>query len=177
MRVQCSHASVGLAQAWPNHGYQVHILNDLKFCRFITRCDVYSVRFAIPYVIFRFVSIYNACISICTYVDDVWFSLNHTTYQNNSVVTLEDIGDNNFSLLCVANSSACCRYANWFFPNGTRVPSSNITMDFYRTRGQMVVKLHRRRGGEDGIYRCEIPDAMNVTQTIYIGVYTAGNGE
>ena len=37
----------------------------------------------------------------------------------------------------------------------------------------MMVQLNRRRGGEDGIYRCEIPDSMNVTQTIYIGVYTA----
>ena len=41
----------------------------------------------------------------------------------------------------------------------------------------MVVKLNRRRGGEEGIYRCEIPDSMNVTQTIYIGVYTGGTGE
>ena len=37
--------------------------------------------------------------------------------------------------------------------------------------------MHRRRGGEDGIYRCEIPDSMNVTQTIFIGVYTASSGE
>ena len=32
--------------------------------------------------------------------------------------------------------------------------------------------MHRRRGGEDGIYRCEIPDSVNVVQTIYIGLYT-----
>ena len=41
----------------------------------------------------------------------------------------------------------------------------------------MVVRLHRRRGGVEGIYRCEIPDAMNVTQTIYIGVYSISTGE
>ena len=41
----------------------------------------------------------------------------------------------------------------------------------------MVVRLHRRRDGEEGIYRCEIPDSMNVTQTIYIGVYSASTGE
>ena len=67
---------------------------------------------------------------------------------------------------------------NWFFPNGTRVSShtvnetSDLQLNVYTTRGEMVVCMHRRRGGEDGIYRCEIPDAMNVTQTIYIGVYT-----
>ena len=44
-------------------------------------------------------------------------------------------------------------------------------------RGEMVVRMHRRRDGEEGIYRCVIPDAMNVTQTIYIGVYSASTGE
>ena len=99
---------------------------------------------------------------------------------------LEDI-DND--LLCVTNQTACCssQYTggptsgNWYFPNGTRVPSETSTsseqLDFYRTRGWMVVRLHRRRGGVEGIYRCEIPDAMNVTQNIYIGVCSVSTGE
>ena len=116
--------------------------------------------------------------------DDVWFSLRGTTYCNNSIVALEDIRD---ALLCMTSQTACCRpsdtggmrivLGNWFFPNGTRVPSSGNQWDFYRTRGQMVVRLHRRRGRIEGIYRCEIPDTMNVIQTIYIGVYSASTGE
>ena len=98
---------------------------------------------------------------------------------------LEDIGEGGDALLCITNYTACCRsddtgrpaLGNWIFPNGTRVPSSGGERDFFRTRGQMVVRLHRRRGGVEGIYRCEIPDAMNVTQTIYIGVYSASTGE
>ena len=66
---------------------------------------------------------------------------------------------------------------NWFFPNGSRVPSYGMKWDFYRSRGQMVVSMHRRRGGMEGIYRCEIPDAMNVIQIIYIGVYSASTGK
>ena len=112
---------------------------------------------------------------------DVWFSLNGTTYQNNSNVILEDIGEGDDALLCMTNLTACCRHpytaGNWFFPNGTRVPSSGYQWDFHRTRGQMVVRLHRRGSGEEGIYRCEIPVAMNVIQTIYIGVYSASTGE
>ena len=37
--------------------------------------------------------------------------------------------------------------------------------------------MNRRRGGVEGIYRCEIPDSMNVTQTIYIEVYSISTGE
>ena len=115
------------------------------------------------------------------HADDVRFSLNGTTYQNNSLVALEDIGEERDALFCITNQIACCKpgengtaLGNWFFSNGTRVLSDG---DFYRDRGQMVIRLNRRGGGEDGIYRCEIPDAMNVIQTIYIGVYTASSGK
>ena len=100
-------------------------------------------------------------------------------------MNLEEIGEGRDALLCLTELTACCRkkfngvmgsaIANWFFPNGTRVPSNQ--WDFHRTRGDMVVLLHRREGGEDGVYRCEISDAMNIIQTIYIGVYTAETGE
>ena len=120
---------------------------------------------------------------------DVWFTLRNTTYQNNSIVILEDVGDGDDALLCKTNQIACCRpentsfLGNWFFPNETRVPSrfTNATSgersDIYITRDQMVVRMNRRRGGEEGIYHCEIPDAMNITQTIYIGVYSVSTGE
>ena len=104
-------------------------------------------------------------------------------------MTLEDIGEGDDALFCVTDLTACCRspytgsvytsalLGNWFFPNGSRVPSSGTQWDFHRTRGLGVVFLHRRKGGVTGIYSCVIPDAMNVTQTIYIGVYSADAGE
>ena len=114
-----------------------------------------------------------------------WFR--GTTYQNNSLVTLEDIGEGDDGLLCVTDQPACCRHpytgvnvstiGDWYFPNGSRVRSSGDQWDFYRTRGQSVVSLHRRKGGATGIYCCVVPDAMNVTQIICIGVYTADAGE
>ena len=117
---------------------------------------------------------------------DVKFSLRNTTYQNNSIVILEDIGEgDDNALLCITNQTACCRppytgetgavLGNWYFPNRSRVPSD--MWDIYRTRGHMVVSIHRRRGGVEGIYRCVISDTMNVTQTMYIGVYSASTGE
>ena len=66
-------------------------------------------------------------------------------------------------------------YGNWFFPSGDRVTgvttANGTQSDFYRDRGASAVRLNRRRGGDDGIYHCEIPDTANVIQTIYIGVY------
>ena len=99
-------------------------------------------------------------------------------------MTLEDIGVERDALLCMTNQTSCCKppyshvvLGNWFLPNETRVPSSGNNTDFFRDRGQMVVHFERRRGGVDGIYRCEIPNSANVTETIYIGVYTVDNGE
>ena len=134
---------------------------------------------------------------------DVWLSLRGTAYQSNSCVALEDIGENDSALLCMTNLTSCCTSmtgsasGDWFFPNGTRIPNgtsccqsldegncffSNGTRvktkeDLYTTRGASVVRLHRRRGGVEGIYRCEILDSVNVTQTMYIGVHTTSSGE
>ena len=96
-------------------------------------------------------------------------------------MALESVGEGGDALFCVTDFHNCCRHpytgeirntmGNWFFPNGTRVPSNQ--WDIYRTRGHMIVSLHHRRGGVNGIYRCEIPDAMNIIQTMYIRLYSA----
>ena len=130
---------------------------------------------------FKCDSFYLPCAGV-----SVW--LRGTNYQNNSLVTLEDIGEGDNALLCITDLTACCRrpytdsigqsaVGNWFFPNGTRAPSSGLQWNIHRTRGHMNIALHRREGGEEGIYHCLIRDAMNVTQAIYIGVYIASTGE
>ena len=118
---------------------------------------------------------------------NVTFSLRNTTYQNNSLVNLEDIGEGlDAALLCVTDNTACCGRAqvpgggvlgNWYYPNGTGVVNMGDVWEFYRLRDQSVVYMNRRRGGLDGIYRCVIPDTTGVDQTIYIGVYSASIGE
>ena len=113
-------------------------------------------------------------IGFCSFPDagDVWFSLRGKTYRNNSCVALEDIGEGEDALLCETHLTDCCRsppHGDWFFPNGTRVRGR---WDVYRSREQMRVLLNRKRRGVDGIYRCEIPDSMSATQSIYIRLYT-----
>ena len=121
---------------------------------------------------------------------DVWFLLRGTTYQNNSLVSLEEIGEGGDALLCRTSNTMCCArdqvprkgiLGDWYFPNGEKVSNSRLdngTMpDIYRNRGPSVVRMNRRQGGVNGIYRCEIPDTAGVNQTIYIGAYTASTGE
>ena len=126
----------------------------------------------------------TALMSFFAGAGDVWFSLRNTTYQNNSIVMLEDIGEHDDALLCITNYSACCGSNNmgrvlgdWFFPDGDIVLSEGKEWDIYITGDQMVARMNRRRGGMEGIYCCEIPDSLNVIQTLYIGVYSANTGE
>ena len=106
-------------------------------------------------------------------------------------MNLEDIGEGNNELWCITDNTACCSRSespggtvlgDWVFPNGTVVPNEIITVDglrwdFYRLRGPSRVRLLRRRGGVDGIYRCDIPDTSAAFQTIYIGIYSASTGK
>ena len=133
---------------------------------------------------------YNCDIALSSFpgVGNIRFSLRGITYQNNSLVNLEDIDEGRDALLCVTDLTACCRHyemrsgcrvvlGNWYFPNGTRVSSIGLQWNMYRTTGWMVKGLHRRKGGVDGIYRCLIPDKAGANQNIYIGVYSAKTGE
>ena len=119
---------------------------------------------------------------------EVGFTFKGAVLSNNSLVTLDDIGEGDDALRCMTDNTSCCRppytdsigqtaLGNWIFPNGTRVPSSDIQWDFHRTRRHMVVLLHRRRGEVDGVFYCVVPDKEGNEQTTYIGVYTAGTGE
>ena len=106
-------------------------------------------------------------------------------------MTLDDIGESNDALLCMTDNTACCARAQspggvtlgeWYYPNGTGVANfiaaqPDLQWEFYRNRGQSVARMNRRRGGVNGIYRCEIPDTTGVNQSIYIGVYTVNSGE
>ena len=101
-------------------------------------------------------------------------------------MTLEDIGEWDDALLCMTDNRMCCARAqvpgfgilgDWYYPNGTGVSNIGEMWEFYRNRGQSVVRLNRRRGGVAGIYHCEIPDANGITQDIYVGLYTNDKGE
>ena len=75
---------------------------------------------------------------------------------------------------CSSAETGGAPLGNWYFPNGTEVPTNDTGWLFYTTRGPGVVRLHRldnRSGGASGIYRCEIPDLIGLNQTLDVGLY------
>ena len=168
---------IGTIRIFRSVCYIVDVCNPHSFTRGIQAQHI-LIDYCSPLYALKFR--YGENVSNHTGTGDVRFSLNGTTYQNNSIMMLEDIGAGGDALLCQTSYNACCRslaLGNWFFPNETRVPSTDWMWDFTRTRHHMAVHMRRRRGGVEGIYYCDIPDAMNVTQTIYIGVYSSSSGE
>ena len=112
----------------------------------------------------------------------VQFQLGDQTYSNNSEVLLTDIGEGDDALLCVTDSTQCCRGSDnpnggglgeWYFPNGTLVPTGSTT-SIYRNRDNSTVRLNRKNNAQSpiGVYRCDVPDANEITQSIYIHLIT-----
>ena len=104
-------------------------------------------------------------------------------YPNNSIVTNTDIGTGSAALLCTTTLPGCCfsghTETQWYFPNGSQVQNS-LNLPYRRTRGQNPGRVILSRNSEStttGIFRCDIPDASGVTQSLYVGIYDSGTGE
>ena len=93
-------------------------------------------------------------------------------------MNIDAIGEDDAALLCHTDKHDCCVESNkageWFFPSGTQVRVKNSSQEFYRNRGMQVVRLNHRQGSftdlERGLFRCEIPDSSNMTQTVYVHI-------
>ena len=88
----------------------------------------------------------------------------------------------NDSLHCVTDNSDCCNatdstQSNWYDPMEREVQQGpDGDSNLYVTRGDGVVYLNRRRGGQSGMWRCDIPDSNGVQQSIYIYLGTKQTG-
>ena len=105
----------------------------------------------------------------------LFLSLRGTPIDDDSFVDVDSIGEGDNALLCLTNDTNCCSgtetggaaLGNWFFSSGTAVASG----DFFRNRGQSVVRLNRRNSPtERGRFRCEIVNQMGTTDTIDVNI-------
>ena len=106
------------------------------------------------------------------------FEFRSRVLPNNSYIFRGDIGEGvNNSLRCVTDYSDCCSgsgsgMGNWYDEKGMEVHqgAGGYLSGLYVTRGEGVVYLNRKnmRGGQSGMWRCDIPDRTGTTQSIYI---------
>ena len=112
----------------------------------------------------------------------VYFSLNGSVIPNHGYVVISDIGTagDDTALLCHTNrpppTGSSHSGGDWFAPDGYIVRPYRV--GFRRNQGPMVVKLFRRffDGQVEGIYYCQILEATETLQTIYVGLYNDGRG-
>ena len=123
----------------------------------------------------------------------VTLHLNGVTLPNDSFVDFDDIrresdNANRFTgyIHCRTDLEACCHrdqlmqpenfdgLGHWYYPDGTEVLyDAMVNPTYRRTRSQSTVYLFRRGSSsppERGRFHCEVPNAQNVNQTVYVNI-------
>ena len=105
---------------------------------------------------------------------------NHSYVDFNTVGAT--IGTN--TVQCHTDLNTCCSMdqgpdrGDWYFPDGNRLPFSDLDNVYEGRRDRLVGLQYRGSGGISGIYRCDIEtSAVNDNdgrETVYVGVYTSG---
>ena len=118
---------------------------------------------------------------MCLHCTGLRIELNGKSYGNNSEIAITEVGEGGNPLQCRTDLTICCTntppemlLGEWRYPNNSRVRFRDSGDDIYRTRGSMVVSLHRRNGATQptGLYCCEVPTAAhpntNASACIYL---------
>ena len=110
----------------------------------------------------------------------LFFELGDTSYLNNTVILMEEIGVGDSGLLCRTNNTGCCGSffftsfrGEFYYPNSDNtVPTAGVSPSFYRNRGTGFIRLNRQpnSGIPLGEYRCEIPDDRGIRQNLFINI-------
>jgi hypothetical protein len=114
-------------------------------------------------------------------IDGIGLMLKGTRIANNSYVDVDDIGEgDDNALLCTTSNTNCCNQTNrrgdWYFLGSTDMEVGTLgnlqaSDKFYRNRGSGVVRLNRRgRTSKRGRFRCEVPDANDKTQMVFVNI-------
>ena len=123
----------------------------------------------------------------------VSFGLMGQALDNHSYVDLSTVGSNNDNsdgVVCHTDLSTCCstgqgsHRGNWYFPDGTVLPSIGNIVPIGEGRAAMRAVIRRTTAtGPTGIYRCDIPTNavhddtdISVRDTVYVGLYPADGG-
>ena len=132
------------------------------------------------YICLLMLGLVLAVVNSCSYPQ---FEFREDVLTHNSFILRGgsvNIGEGqNDSLHCVTDNLDCCNngQGNWYDVTGREVQQGpDGDSNLYVTRGYGVVYLNRRRGGQSGMWRCDIPDSNGVQQSIYIYLGTSATG-
>ena len=112
---------------------------------------------------------------------------------NHAYVDLTTVGEFiSDTVRCNTDLSTCCvgddnfHRGELYFPNGSVLSASGAGGNIYRSRGDLVIYLHRRNDAmsPSGIYHCEIEtmavndnDTDTITgETVYVALYLPNEG-
>ena len=102
--------------------------------------------------------------------------LNGEHKLNNSVIVWSEIGEGVGSLFCLTNNTDCCEAAsdsgNWVDTDNNTI-TDNITNGVYQEHRKISILLQQQKmdSNLEGIFRCDIVDANNKMQRLYVGIY------
>ena len=100
---------------------------------------------------------------------------NGTTYSGDIAISINEVGEaDSEAVLCRTDLTTCCGVSEqglWIYPNGsTKVGNEHSGDGIFRSRGDMVVRLHRRNNTATptGQYCCEVATVDNPDARICI---------
>ena len=113
----------------------------------------------------------------------VTLELGPNQVKNNTLITTLDESQ---TLYCATDELTCCSLetdSNWYLPCGAEITTlmNNRTQGFYILRENQTLGLSlqitsNNEAFESGIFHCEIKDALNVTNYLYVGIYPQQEG-
>ena len=113
---------------------------------------------------------------------------NGTPYDRDIAISITEIGEaESAAVLCRTDLTTCCTgtqtggggRGHWIYPNGTNVGNAHSRYDIFRSRGDMVVRLHRTDDDvtvPTGQYCCQVAamDNSNARICITLSKYFRG---
>jgi hypothetical protein len=109
--------------------------------------------------------------------------LNGELKLNNSVIVWREIGEDGSSLFCLTDNMDCCDAAsnsgNWVDTNNDAITdnTTNAVYQGYR-RNSILLQRQEMVSTIKGIFHCDIVDANNTMQYLYVGIYPeSGNSK
>ena len=114
-------------------------------------------------------------VSTCT---AVYLSIGGENLPNHDYVVLDRLGNSTESaLVCRTDQTTAASGGTWLNPRGGDGIGTNNMEEFYTVeRSDGLFLLRGQSLPLEGLYSCSASDSSSRTKTVFVGVYSQGNG-